>query len=130
MPHQNGILAVNGDSRHTVSSRAVGYIRDRCRVLEWSGLSVAVILADKYHRQVPDRGHVQAFMRDPDIRSALAEERHRHLLRFTHFGRQAGADCMGHARPHNRVHAENSLVRVGDMHRTAFSTVCAGYLSE
>ena len=56
---RSGIQAIDHDPRDLVGSGAVGDVAGGAVVVEWGGFGVAIVLADKNDRQIPDGREVQ-----------------------------------------------------------------------
>src|SRR4029453_17629215 len=101
-----------------------------CRLRVVRVLVVHVVFAREDDWQLPELCEVHLLVQDALIERAFPEEAHGHALIAQIFrcvrgpGRQAGAAA------HNRVGAEISRLRVGDVHRAALAFAVARFLAE
>src|SRR5690349_4678040 len=86
---------------------------------------VHVVLADIEHRKFPGRRYVEAFVKGPGIRCAIAEERDCYTALALHLRREAGAGDDRDAAGDDAVGAEHADAEIGDVHRTAFALAVA-----
>ncbi|MNP45729.1 hypothetical protein D3C76_1396740 [compost metagenome] len=72
-PHGQRIITVDRNTRHGVAGGAIRDARAGRAVFILGMFGVAVVLADKYHRELPHRGQVERFVEGADIARAVAE---------------------------------------------------------
>src|SRR6516225_6686809 len=85
VPNSQDIVPVNDLSRHSVSVGAVRDVFDRHLALQWRGVGVLVVIADKNNRDPENGSHVDAFMPVPAARGAVAEITKSHTILASHF---------------------------------------------
>ena len=121
VPHRRRIVAVDGDARHAVGGRAIGDVRHRRCVFVVRAFAVAVILAEEYHRQLPQRGHVQRLMEGPDVGRAIAEGADRHAPVIAQLRGQRESVCDRQPAADDARGHHDAGRRIGDVHRAAFA---------
>src|SRR2546428_4272480 len=68
------IITIDGPTWNSVSGRAVTHSFYFHHLADWSGCTIFIVLANKDHRQIPNRGHVNGFMEAPDVGGAISEK--------------------------------------------------------
>ena len=115
-----------------------GYAVTRCAVshpLHRGGFGLGhrnrplVVLAHKYHRQLPHRCQIQGLMESTLIGRALAKEGDRHPVLAHFFRRQCSAASNRHARADDAAATEFVRV-VKQMHMPALAFAQAGHLAK
>src|SRR5271170_7829678 len=123
-------VAVDDDAWHSISRGALGDILDRGRTLRGHRHAVLIVLANKYYRQLPNRGDVQGLVKGALVVGAVAEEGDRHRPGAALLGAERSADSDRNAAPDDAVRAEIAFAQVGDMHRAAAPVAIAGLSAE
>src|SRR5690242_4484122 len=124
------IVAVDRDSGHCVRACSIGDVRYRHGERDVHRHAVFVVLADENDRQLPDRRHVECFVKSPLVGSAVAEEHHAHTILLLHLDAHADADGDRQPAPDDAVGAEIAALHVGDVHRAAATMAIAVLLAE
>ena len=88
--------------------------------------AVEVVFADEDHRQVPDGGHVHAFVESALGHGAVAEEAGDHLAALLHLEGQRHAGGHGNAAGDDGDARDHALGHVADVHAAAFALAAAG----
>src|SRR4030095_10687235 len=79
-------------------------------------LAVEFVLADVYHRHLPERGHVHGLVDQALTERAVAKEAHRDLPALAHLRRERGAGRDAGRAAHDRVGAEVARLWIRDVH--------------
>ena len=79
------VVAVELEPRHAVAFGPVADTRVPCRILEWHFGGKLIVFADEQHRQVPDAGQVQPFVKGAVIGRPISEKSDRYLVGFEQF---------------------------------------------
>src|SRR5712692_10132377 len=93
-------------------------------------LAVEVVLADVEHRQLPERGHVQALVEQALPQRALAEEAGGDLVAAAPARGERGPGGDPRRAGHDGVGAQVPLRLVGDVHGAALAAAVAGLLAQ
>ncbi len=125
--HRQHIVAVDGHSRQRVGGGAFGKAVDGSRVAHRGRQPVLVVLAQEHHRQLPQRGDVQALVEDAFVAGAVAEEHHADRAIAAQLVRQRRAGADANARADDAVRTEHVEFEIGDMHRAAQAFAVAGH---
>jgi hypothetical protein len=99
-------------------------------VTRWRCLGIAVVFADKDHRQFPDGRQVHGLVHRALRGSAVSKEADGHLIRSFDLGSQARATGQRAACADDPVRAQHTFVYIGDVHRAAFALVGAAGAAE
>ena len=121
------IVAVDG---HVVDAVPRSPMFDAGRVLGGHGreLGISVVLAPEDHRELPYGGQVDRFVERTLCHRAVPEEGDDDTTVAFQLSGRRGPDRNGKSGGDDSVGTENSNSRVGDVHRSAPSTVGAGIL--
>src|SRR5262249_44257311 len=104
--HGAHIHAVDLFAGNVEGTAALGEVGGGRRALDGRPHGVLVVLDDEHHRQLPQLGHVEAFVHLALIGGAVAEERHAHI---------AGVSIAvgkGYADPERNIGADNAVSTV------------------
>ena len=120
------IVAIYDHPWHAVSGCPVGDILDLECGRERGRSGVEVILADVYHRKVPDGSQVHRFVDGALVGCPIAKEADRHPVVCQPLGGQSstgGDGCIATDDGDGREHADGD---VADVHRPALGLAAAG----
>src|SRR3990170_5160578 len=126
LAHGEKVVAIDGAVRNTVS---LGVLREafdfRVRG-ERRELGIAVVLADKDHRQFPETGDVERLMKRSGLAGAVAEEHHGELAFLLLLGGEGSAKSKWNGATDDSGGGDESTFFGGDVHRAALAGAVAG----
>ena len=129
-PDGGDIVAVHLDAGHAVGCAALGDAGVAGRVSERHFGGELVVLADEQHGQLPDAGHVQAFVKRAVVDGAIAEKRHRHARRLHQLEAVARARRLQNAGPHDAAGAHQADLRGKQVHTAAAAARASGFAAK
>src|SRR3972149_4642302 len=89
-------------------------------------VGIAVVLADKDHRQFPETGDVERLMKRSGLTGAVAEEHHGELAFLSFFRCERGAESKWNGATDDSGGGDESTFFGGDVHRAALAGAVAG----
>src|SRR4051812_24149201 len=105
------IIAVDFDSRHSVSRAATRNAGIARRIAERNLGGELIVLANEEDRQFPNASHVQSFMECAVVHSAVAEECHRDAIGLKELETIAGTRGLENAGTYDAAGAHETNLR-------------------
>ena len=89
----------------------------------------AIIFADEDHRQFPDCGQIERFVKGSLIGRPVAKEAGGHVVTFCDYGRQGRPGRDRQSGADDAIGAKDAQGKVNDVHRAALAFAIAGALA-
>ena len=124
------IIAVQVDALDAVARPSIGHAGAGGRVGEGHFGCVLIVFADEKDRELPDAGHVEAFVKGTVVDGAVAEEGDGHVIALQKHEAVAGAGGLEDAGPDDAAGAHHADFRGEEMHAAASSLRAAGGAAE
>ena len=128
--HGQHVVAVDLLAADAVAGGPAGDVRVAHHLRDVRAGAVEVVLADEDHRQVPDGGHVHAFVERALGHRAVAEETGDHLVALLHLEGQRHAGGHGNAAGDDGDAGDHALGHVAHVHAAALALAAAGGCAE
>ena len=130
LPDLKHIVAVHNLLSHRIAFRSHGNILDRQGPVEGRAHGIQIVLANKNHRQFPQRGQRQALVKSAHIGRAFAKETQGHIRLAPVFRGKGNPRGNGHMAADNGVAAHEALRHVKIVHGAAPALGTAIHLAE
>ena len=124
------VVAVDVDSGHSVAVAPAGHAGVAGRVGKGHLGRELVVLAHEQHRQLPDAGHVEAFVEGAVVDGAVAEEGDGHLIGLEHLETISGPGGLKDARADDPAGAHHAGFGSEQVHAAAAPLRAAGRAAE
>jgi len=105
----------------------VGHRRD---ALERRAHAVPVVLAEKNHRQLPDRRHIQRLVERPDVHRSFAEKADAHFVAAQVLAGERETGSEGYVAADDAVAAHEAFLGIEEVHGAALALGAARRLPE
>ena len=122
LAHSEDVLPVALAARHVVGGAPLEDVVNGRRPLERGAHAVAIILDDEHAGQLPERGHVQRFVKRAGVHDGLAHEAHNHLIATAILDRETDTGRERYVSAHDAVPTKEVRVGVEHVHRTTLAT--------
>ncbi len=128
--NRDDVVAVNLLAGSPVVRGPPSDVGNAARIVESDFGRELVVLADEQHGQVPDAGHVQAFVERPVVDGSVAEERNRDIVLLQNPKAVPTTACLQDARPDDAAGSHHPDLGREQMHAAAATLRHSGLSSE
>ncbi len=123
------ILAVALGGFDAVAAYALVLMHDCRGTLDCGANSVQVVFAHEQNRQLPQRGHVQGFVKGALVVGGIAQKADGDFIAALELDAFADSRCQRERTAHQRIAAHETVLHVEDVHGTAAAFGRTGFLA-